>query len=140
MKKVLIICTGNSCRSIMAEALINHYLGDEWQAFSAGTHPSRVHPYAINALQEIGVATEGLCSQSISEYLHRQDIDLVITVCDGARARCPVWPAPAKQIHMSFADPVNYTARSFDEDMRGFRVVRDEIIKDLLPLLQEEDA
>lgn len=140
MKKVLIICTGNSCRSIMAEALINHYLNQEWQTFSAGTHPSHVHPYAIKALQELGIATHYLSSQSISEYWHCEDLDLLITVCDHAKDNCPAFFKAVKRVHLSFADPVSYLATDLEAAMRGFRAVRDAMIKDLLPLLKANHA
>lgn len=138
MKKVLIICTGNSCRSIMAEGLINHFLKESWQAYSAGTHPSRPHPYAIKALKELGIQTDYLKSESIAEYWHREDLDLIVTVCDQAQARCPAFYKPVKQIHISFPDPVNYRAGNDEEAMQGFRSVRDGIIEKLFPLLKTD--
>ncbi|MDD3578254.1 MAG: arsenate reductase ArsC [Candidatus Cloacimonetes bacterium] len=137
MKKVLIICTGNSCRSIMAEALINHYLNAQWQAYSAGTHPSQPHPLALRALHELGIDTGYLKSESISEYWHREDLDLIITVCDNARKNCPAFYKPVKQLHISFPDPVNYRANTDEAAMSGFRKVRDTIIETLLPVLKE---
>ncbi|MDD4815014.1 MAG: arsenate reductase ArsC [Candidatus Cloacimonadaceae bacterium] len=136
MKKVLIICTGNSCRSIMAEAVINHFLKGQWQAFSAGTHPSHVHPYAIKALQELGTEVQGLRSKSISEFWDSEDLDLVVTVCDSAKENCPVFHKPIPRVHMSFEDPVRYGALDFEEAMQGFRKVRADIVARLLPMLQ----
>ena len=137
MKNVLIICTGNSCRSIMAEALVNHHLGNTWKAYSAGTHPSRPHPYAIKALQELNIKTDYLKSESISEYWHREDLDLIITVCEHAKENCPVFYKPVPRIHISFPDPVSYTAKDTEAAMKGFRAVRDAILEKLLPELDK---
>lgn len=135
MKQVLIICTGNSCRSIMAEALVNHYLKGSWQAYSAGTHPSSPHPLAIKALQESGIETDYLKSESISEYWHREDLDLLITVCDNAAKSCPAFYKEVKRLHVSLPDPVNYIATDEDSAMLGFRNVREVIIKNILPII-----
>ena len=137
MKKVLIVCTGNSCRSIMAEAIINHLMADSWTAYSAGTHPSHVHPLSIKALQEIGIATGDLRSKSYSEFWDRMDLDLVITVCDQAKKRCPAFYKNIPKLHLSLEDPVCYTASNAEQAMRGFRKVRQDIITSLLPLLSE---
>jgi len=91
IKKVLILCTGNSCRSIMAEGLVNHYLGEKWKAFSAGVSPSQVNPIAIKVIQELGIDTSEFRSKSVAEFLSRDDLDLVITVCDNARETCPIF-------------------------------------------------
>lgn len=139
MKKVLIICTGNSCRSIMAEGLVNHYLKDDWQAFSAGTHPSHVHPYAIKALEELGIETGYLRSKSISEFWENEDLDLVITVCDHAQENCPVFYRNIPRIHISFPDPVRYGAWEEEAAMVGFREVRDDISARLLPELKTNE-
>jgi arsenate reductase len=126
-KKVLILCTGNSCRSIMAEALINHYLKDSWQAYSAGTNPSSVNPRAIQALQELGIDTGYLQSKGITEFLYMDDLDLVITVCDHAKQNCPLFPKAVKQIHISIEDPVLYTNAPDEEALASFRACRDDI-------------
>ncbi len=128
-RKVLFLCTGNSCRSQMAEALVNAKLGKEWEAFSAGTKPAGyVHPKALAALAEIGIHHQGR-SKSVEEF--RQDqFDLVITVCDSAAEECPLWLGKGKQIHHSFPDP----AKSDDTD--DFRRVRDAIEEHILPLLR----
>jgi arsenate reductase len=124
----------------MAEALINHYLKDEWQAFSAGTHPSYVHPYAIMALEELGIDVHGLRSKSISEFWDSEDLDLVITVCDSAKRNCPVFLKPIPRIHLSLEDPLRYGVLDFDEAILGFRKVRTEIVNKLLPLLQNYES
>lgn len=127
MQKVLILCTGNSCRSILAEALINHELKDSWLAYSAGTEPSRVNPYALKVLQELDVDTSGLRSKSVQEFLEISDLDLVITVCDHAKESCPVFPKPVKRIHISIDDPAPYSDQPEEIALPVFRKTRDEI-------------
>ena len=125
MKKVLVLCTGNSCRSHLAEALINARLGDRWQATSAGTAPAGyVHPFAIRALAEIGILHEGR-SKSADEF---QDMafDVVITVCDDAAENCPVWLGPGRRVHLGLPDPAKATGTE-DEQMAVFREVREAI-------------
>lgn len=121
----------------MAEALINHYLNDSWFAYSAGTHPSHVHPYAMQAMQELGIETSGLRSKSISEFWEREDLDLLVTVCDHAKENCPAFYKDIPRLHMPFEDPVRYGALTFDEAMAGFRKVREEMVAKLLKQLQE---
>ena len=104
-RTILFLCTGNSCRSQMAEAIVNARYSDKWQAYSAGTKPAGyVHPKAIQVLTEIGIAHSGT-SKHIDD-LHTRDFDLVVTVCDSAAEECPVWPGKAgKRVHHSFVDP-----------------------------------
>lgn len=135
MKKVLIVCTGNSCRSIMAEALINHYLNDQWIAYSAGTQPSRINPRTIQVMTELGIDMSPYYSKSISEFLNRDDLDLVVTVCDSAKEECPHFPASVPMLHFSFFDPSPYTDESDEIAMKVFRQVRDSIRAELLPKL-----
>ncbi|MDD2228258.1 MAG: arsenate reductase ArsC [Candidatus Cloacimonetes bacterium] len=127
VKKVLVLCTGNSCRSVMAEALINHYLGATWQAYSAGTHPSHVHPRAIQVLQELGIDTAYLKSKGLTEFLNMDDLDLVISVCDQAKKHCAIFPKAVNQVHISIADPVLYTSAPEEEALASFRSCRDDI-------------
>ena len=137
-RKVLVLCTGNSCRSIMAEALINHNLGEQWQAFSAGVEPAgRVSPRAIQVLQELGLDTSSLRSKSVKEFLDREDLDLVVTVCDHARETCPIFPRPVKQIHVPFEDPHAYMTETDEIALRKYRETRDRIRSELLPLLKK---
>ncbi len=124
-KRVLILCTGNSCRSQMAEAIWRHEAGDDYEAVSAGTQPSSVHPRAEAVLKEIGVSTEGLWSKSI-EVFAGQHFDLIITVCDHARDTCPVWPGHGEKLHWPFEDPAHATG-SEEEILSLFRLVRDQI-------------
>ncbi len=133
-QKVLVLCTGNSARSQLAEALINHFLGDRWQAFSAGTRPAGyVHPLAVKALEEIGIHHEGV-SKSVDTF-RGQDFDTVITVCDDAAENCPVWLGKGKRTHIGFPDPAKAEG-SEDEKMAVFRQVRDDIRARILPYLR----
>ena len=124
-KRVLILCTGNSARSQMAEGLLRHDGGDRFEVFSAGVSPSRVRPEAIEAMREIGFDISEQRSKSVEEFAG-QAFDYVITVCDNAREQCPFFPAETKRIHWSFDDPA---AVEGDEARRlaVFRRVRDEI-------------
>ena len=126
-KKVLILCTGNSCRSQIAEGLINRYLFHDWQAFSAGVSPSQVNRRAVEVMKEIGIDISGNRSKSVIEFLDREDLDLVITVCDNAKETCPVFHKPVEQIHIGFPDPAEYTNEPDEIALQKFRAVRDEI-------------
>jgi len=137
-KKVLILCTGNSCRSQMAESWINHELGDTWRAHSAGTEPAaRVHPLAVRAMAEVGVDISSGVPENVDRYLD-QSWDLVITVCDSAKENCPIFPGLLEQIHISFPDPADAEG-SDDERMAVFRSVRDAIREQLSPEVSRRD-
>ncbi|MDZ4158417.1 MAG: arsenate reductase ArsC [Anaerolineaceae bacterium] len=124
-RTVLFLCTGNSCRSQMAEAIVNARLGADWEAFSAGTQPTgEVHPLAVRALQEIGIEFHGR-SKSVNEFKYIA-FDLVITVCDHAAENCPLWLGNGQQAHLGFPDPVQAQGTEA-EIMTVFRAVRDEI-------------
>lgn len=135
MKKVLFLCTGNSCRSQMAEAIINTRLSNSWEAVSAGTKPADyVHPKALLALSEIGIQHEG--RSKLADEFKNVEFDLVVTVCDSAAEECPVWLGKGKRIHHSFPDPAK--AEGTDEEvMDVFREVRDDIEKEMVKLLKE---
>jgi arsenate reductase len=118
----------------MAEATINHFLGERWQAFSAGTEPSGyVHPMAIQALQEIGIHHEGE-SKSVEQF-RGQDFDAVITVCDDAAENCPVWLGQGRRVHIGFPDPAKAEGAE-EEKLAVFRQVRDEIRGRILNYLE----
>jgi arsenate reductase (thioredoxin) len=137
-RKVLILCTGNSCRSQMAEAIVNAWRGDRWQAFSAGTHPAaEVHPKALQALAEVGLYPVDAHPKQAIEFLG-VPFDLVITVCDDAAENCPIWPGQERRMHIGFRDPVEAIG---DEDqlMAVFRDVRDDIGRRLIAALDEID-
>jgi arsenate reductase len=124
-KRVLILCTGNSARSQMAEGLLRHMCGDRFEVGSAGVEPSHVRPQAVEAMREIGIDISGHRSKSVDEFAG-QEFDYVITVCDNANERCPVFPGKTERIHWSFDDPAEAVG---DEAARlaVFRRVRDEI-------------
>jgi len=124
-QRVLILCTGNSARSQMAEGILRALNGEEYDVESAGVEPSRVRPEAIAAMREIGIDISSHHSKSVDEFVG-QHFDYVITVCDNAKESCPVFPAETKRIHWSFTDPA---AVSGNEEVRlaAFRKVRDEI-------------
>ena len=129
-KTVLILCTGNSCRSQMAEVLINHDLAPHVRAISAGTRPQpKVAAGAIEALKLGGMATEGLYPKDVDAVMNEQ-IDLVVTVCDNAKESCPIFPKPVTSIHMPFHDP-------HGEPIESFIKVRDEIRAKLIPELKQ---
>lgn len=125
MHRVLILCTGNSARSQMAEGLLRHDAGDRFQVFSAGTRPTQVRPEAIAVMRELGIDISGHHSKSVDEFAG-QPFDYVLTVCDNARESCPVFPAKTTAIHQSFEDPAACEG-SADERMAAFRRVRDRL-------------
>ncbi len=131
--RVLFLCTSNSCRSQMAEAIVNGSLGNQWSASSAGTQPSGfVHPLAVQALQEIGIPHQGF-SKSVERF-RGEFFDLVITLCDDADQNCPVWLGQGKRLHIGFPDPAEAQG-SQAEKMVAFRSVRDDIKSRILPVL-----
>ena len=133
-KQVLILCTGNSCRSQMAEAIVNHDLGDGWQAFSAGTRPSGyVNPLALRALKEIGIDHKGE-SKSVDRF-YGMSLDVVITVCDDAAENCPLWLGKGKRVHIGFPDPAHATGTD-EQKITAFRQVRDGIRTRILDFLK----
>ena len=124
-QRVLILCTGNSARSQMAEGLLRNDAGDRFETFSAGVEPSYVRPLAIQAMRELGIDISNQRSKSVDEF-SGEEFDYVITVCDNANEHCPVFPGKTKRIHWSFEDPAAATG---DEAARlaVFRRVRDLI-------------
>lgn len=136
-RKVLFLCTGNSARSQIAEAIVNARLGDKWEAVSAGTFPTGyVHPNALRALAEIGIEHRGR-SKSADEF---RDVpfDLVVTVCDDAAENCPVWLGQGKRVHLGFPDPAKATGAD-EEVISAFRAVRDDIARQVPALLEQWD-
>lgn len=124
-KKILILCTGNSARSQLAEGLLKHITRGEYNVYSAGTKPSIVRPEAIKVLNEIGIDISQNRSKSIDEFAD-EEIDYVLTVCDNAKENCPYFPAKTRLIHHSFEDPAaNEGGES--ERLKAFRKARDEI-------------
>ncbi|MDP1862518.1 MAG: arsenate reductase ArsC [Thiobacillus sp.] len=127
---VLVLCTGNSCRSQMAEVLLNHDLAGQVRALSAGTRPQpKVADGAIAALQQAGLPTAGLQPKDIDSMMN-EPIDLVVTVCDNAREACPIFPKPIPAIHLPFHDP-------HGEPLESFIAVRDDIRTRLIAAVKE---
>lgn len=124
-KRVLILCTGNSARSQMAEGWLRELGGERFEVDSAGTQPSIVRAEAIEAMREVGVNISSHRSKSVDEFAGRE-FDYVITVCDNARASCPVFPGKTARVHWSFDDPAALEG-TWDERLAAFRRVRDEI-------------
>lgn len=123
--KILIVCTGNSARSQMAEGLLRHEGGDRFEVFSAGTNPTTVRPEAVAVVSELKIDISHQWSKSVGEF-SGQDFDYVITVCDAANAVCPVFPGSTKRLHWSFEDPAAVKG-SYEDRMVAFRRIRDQI-------------
>ncbi len=133
-RRVLFLCTGNSCHSQMAEAIVNHDPAEAWEAQSAGTRPAGFgHPLASAALAEIGIVHQGR-SKSVDEF-RQAELDLAMTVCDSAAEECPVWLGRGKRLHIGFPDPARAIGTEA-EVMDAFRDVRDEIRRKVVAALQ----
>jgi len=125
-KEVLILCTGNSCRSQMAEGIWRKLGADKWEAYSAGSEPAGyVHPLGVKAMEEIGIEIAANRSKHVDEFVDH-DFDLVVTVCDGAKESCPVLPGAAQTVHWPFNDPASATGPD-SEKLPVFQRVRDQI-------------
>jgi arsenate reductase len=123
--KVLFLCTGNSCRSQMAEGFLRSYGGEDYEAYSAGTKPSVVNPLAVEAMREIGIDISGQRSKNVKEYVG-QHFAVVVTVCNNAKEHCPIFPGPCLREHWPFDDPAEAEGTE-QERMKVFCRVRDEI-------------
>lgn len=124
-KKVLVLCTGNSCRSQIAEGYLRHFAGSDWQIYSAGIETHGVNPSAISIMKEDGIDISNHTSNNIDEYVDLK-FDYIITVCDNANENCPFFPGKAERFHYNFPDPAKATGTE-DEIMNEFRKVRDMI-------------
>lgn len=139
MKRVLILCTGNSCRSQMAEELWESLGQGEWEAESAGSKPSGyVHPLAIEAMRELEIDLSENTSKHLDQFTE-QKFDLVVTVCDNAKESCPVFSGATQTLHWPFDDPADATGTD-EEKMKTFRRVRDEIKTKIQTFLADESA
>ena len=134
-KRVLILCTGNSARSQMAEGLLRAFAGNRFEVFSAGTFATFVRPQAIAVMNELGIDISSHRSKSMSEFVNDK-FDYVITVCDSANQRCPVFPGRVERIHWSIDDPV--IGGSEEGQLEAFRAARDELQRRILTLVEEE--
>lgn len=124
-KKILVLCTGNSCRSQIAEGYLRHFAGSKAEIYSAGVETHGVNPRAISTMKEDGIDISMHSSNNINEYVN-MEFDFVITVCDNARERCPYFPAKAKKFHHNFPDPAKSTGTE-KETEAAFREVRQMI-------------
>lgn len=131
--KVLFLCTGNSCRSQIAEAIVNARLSNRWEAFSAGSHPAEhIHPLALAVLAEIGIDHQGR-PKSIDEF-RNMPFEVVVTLYDSANEECPVWLGQGRRIHKAFPDPAK-VAGTDSEVIASFRSVREGLAKEITELL-----
>lgn len=133
--RILVLCTGNSCRSQMAEGFFRHFGSDRVEVFSAGLEPKGVHPVAIKVMAEGGIDISKQTSNHVSEYIG-QTFDYVITVCDNAAERCPTFPGNTPRLHWSFEDPAGATGTE-EAVLEVFRRVRTEIESRILSWLSE---
>jgi arsenate reductase len=136
-QNVLFLCTGNSARSQMAEALLRKHAGEEFDVYSAGTEPKGVNPLTIQVLDEIGVATDTLRSKGVKEFLGKMPVRYLIIVCSGADKACPaIWPGMNERIFWPFEDPASATG-SHEEKLATFRDIRDQIEAKILEWLAD---
>ena len=135
--RVLFLCTGNSARSQMAEGLLRHFAGDQFEVYSAGLEPKTVNPYAIQAMQEIGLDISGHPSKSVMAYLGHIHMGTVITVCSNAEERCPIFPFSTERLYWPFEDPAAFVGTA-DETLAKFREARDLISARLQLWLNEQ--
>ena len=138
-KRVLILCTGNSARSQMAEGLLREFGGDKFAVESAGVAPSNVRREAVEAMREIGIDISRHRSKSIDEF-HGQNFDYIITVCDNAAETCPVFPGNVAHIHRSFTDPPPETISDYQSRLKIFREVRDDLREWLNDFTRKQNA
>ena len=135
MKKILFLCTGNSCRSQMGEGFMRHMAGNKFEVFSAGVEPTEVNPYAIKVMAETGIDISSHKSKSVNEFLE-QEFDYVITVCNHAKQVCPIFPGQYERIHWDIEDPADAKG-SEQEKLAFFRKIRDEIKEKCLEFLNK---
>jgi arsenate reductase len=138
MKRILVLCTGNSARSQMGEGLFRHEGRGAYEVESAGTRPSHVRPEAIAVMREVGIDISGHRSKSVNEFDGRR-FDYVVTVCDRARDECPLFPAGAERIHWSFEDPAAVQG-SEAERLAAFRSVREQLHQKVKAFFQSQPA
>lgn len=136
-KKILILCTGNSCRSQMAEGFFKHYRKD-WDIYSAGISPKGLNPLAVKVMHEKDIDISKQTSDSIEKYINK-DFDYVITVCDRARESCPTFPKAKENIHWSFEDPADAQG-SYEQKAEKFREIRDQIEQKIIEFLKMTGA
>jgi len=136
-QKIIFICTGNSCRSQIAEGILKNEASERFSVFSAGSHPSRLHPASVSVMQEWGIDISHHKSESINNYIDK-NIDIIITVCDNANQSCPTFPDGKIKLHWSIKDPFHGWGNS-KEDLHPYRLARDELKKRIDKLLSSKD-
>lgn len=137
---VLFLCTGNSARSQMAEALLRHHAGDQFEVHSAGLNPKEIHPFTIQVMEEMGISLAGHRSKSVDEYLGKLPVRYAITVCENAERECPrLWPFAMNHLSWRFADPASANASNEDQ-LVCFRQTRDAIHKQIQQWLNDRPS
>ena len=134
--RILFLCTGNSARSQMAEAIMKKYAGDQFEIHSAGLEPTEINPYTVKVLHETGFDTTGQYAKPLSKYLGTTHFSYLITVCSKADERCPIFPGMGKRIHWPFEDPADIKVNDL-EKLEKFREIRDQIETRILTWLEE---
>ena len=135
MKRILFLCTGNSCRSQMAEGFLRHMANDRFEVFSAGIKPLQVNPVAIKVMDETGIDISSHRSKSVMEFID-QKFDCIITVCDNAKQTCPIFPGQYTKIHWDIMDPADFQGSEKDK-LSFFRTIRNEIKNRCLDFLSK---
>ena len=135
--KLIFICTGNSCRSQIAEGILKNEANNRFDVFSAGSHPSRLHPASVSVMLEWGIDISHHKSEDINNYIDK-NIDIIITVCDNANQSCPNFPGAKIRLHWSIKDPFHGWGNS-QKDLHRYRLARDEIKKRIDKLLSSKD-
>ena len=135
--RVLFLCTGNSARSQMAEGLLRYFAGKHFEVYSAGLEPKAINPYAMRAMQEIGLDISGQKSKSVMEYLGRVHMGTVVTVCSNAEEKCPIFPFSTLRLYWPFEDPAAFVGAE-DETLHKFREIRDQISARIQLWLREQ--
>jgi len=133
-EKIIFICTGNACRSQIAEGIMRNLAGDKFDVYSAGSHPTKVHPMSIKVMKEVGIDIYSQTSDPISLYLN-EIMDIVVTVCDDASKACPIFPGNVERIHWSIEDPFKGWDLDSD-DLLNFRKTREDLTKRIKNLLK----
>jgi arsenate reductase (thioredoxin) len=134
--RILFLCTGNSARSQMAEAILKKYAGDQFEIHSAGLEPTEINPYTLKVLNEAGFDTTDQYAKPLSKYLGNTHFSYLITVCSKAEARCPIFPGMGKRIHWPIEDPADFVGNDL-EKLEKFREIRDQIKEKVLAWLDE---
>ncbi len=134
--RVLFLCTGNSCRSQIAEAFLRKYAGDQFEVYSGGLNPKPVHPLTIQVMEEIGVDMSGQYSKPLTQFMGKVHFGYLITVCSDAEDTCPVFPGMGTRLHWPFDDPAAFEGTE-EEKLAKFRTTRDQIEHKVLAWLAE---